>query len=66
MAQDQFLSDGSTPRKTDARWFRWAKMLLRYQNVSGARAANDLRKTDTIREVKQKLLNAIQGTSYTG
>lgn len=41
-------------------------MLGQYQNRTGALSANNPSRSDGIRVVKQKLLNAINGTSYTG
>lgn len=66
MAEPVFLGDLDVPRRSDTKWLRWTKMLGQYQNRSGALSANNPRRSDGIRVVKQKLLNAINGTSYTG
>lgn len=66
MAEPSFLGDGDDPRRSDTKWLRWTKMLGEYQNRSGALSANNPRRSDGIRVVKQKLLCAISGVSYTG
>lgn len=66
MAEPSFLGDGDTPRQTDTQWLRWVKMLGTYQNQSGALPANNPARGDGLRVIKQKLLCAITGTSYTG
>lgn len=64
--EPSFLGDGADPRRTDTKWLRWVKMLGQYQNEAGALAANNPLRGDPIRVVKQKLLCAINGVSYTG
>lgn len=66
MAEPSFLGDGTVPRRSDAKWVRWTKMLGTYQNSPSAIAANNPKRGDGIRVVKQKLLNALRGTTYTG
>jgi hypothetical protein len=66
MAQPAFLSDGSTPRRTDAKWVRWTKILGKYQDAVGALPANNPARGDGIRVVKQKVLCSLAGVSYTG
>jgi hypothetical protein len=66
MAEPVFLGDGTTERRTDSRWVRWVKILGAYQNSPGALAANNPLRGDPIRVIKQKVLNAVNGTSYTG
>lgn len=66
MAQPTFLGDGDEQKRGDTRWLRWVKMLGQYQNRLGALSANNPQRGDSLRVVKQKLLNAVNGTSYTG
>lgn len=66
MPEPSFLSDAAVPRRSDTKWLRWVKMLGEYQNRTGSLPANNPNRGDGIRVVKQKLLNAINGTSYTG
>jgi len=66
MAEPSFLGDSTTPRRSDAKWVRWVKILGSYQNAPLAIAANNPRRSDGIRVIKQKVLNAVRGTSYTG
>lgn len=68
MAQPDFLGDGHTQRRSDTKWLVWAKTLGEYQDSLGgsALAANNPRRSDTLRILKQKLLCAIDGVTYTG
>jgi len=66
MAEPSFLGDGDSGKRGDTAWIRWTKMLGEYQNRSGALPANNPGRGDGIRVVKQKLLCAINGVSYTG
>jgi hypothetical protein len=66
MPEPSFLGDGVTPVRTDTRWTHWVKMLGDYQNRSGSLPANNPARSDGLRVIKQKLLCAIAGTSYTG
>lgn len=63
-----FLGDGTTPRRSDAKRIRWVKILLRFQAQAGgsALAVNDPLINDPTRVIKQKVLNSIRGTAYTG
>jgi hypothetical protein len=62
MAQPAFLSGGSTPNRKDTRWLRWCRMLGDRQNRLGssADAANNPRKSDSLWQLKQKLLKSLQ------
>jgi hypothetical protein len=64
MPEPSFLGDADDPRRSDTKWLRWTKMLGQYQNRSGALVANNPRRSDGIRVVKQKLLHAINDSSY--
>lgn len=66
MPEPSFLGDGDVPARNDTVWMRWCKLLGQYQNRSGSLPANNPSRTDTVRVLKQKLLNSINGTSYTG
>lgn len=66
MPEPSFLGDADDPRRSDTKWLRWTKMLGQYQNRPGTLPENNPRRSDGIRVVKQKLLNSIQNTSYTG
>lgn len=54
---------GSSPLRTDTRWVRWAKILVHYQSVTGADSRNNLKQTNSLRQIKVKLLNSIIGRS---
>jgi hypothetical protein len=56
----QTFSAGSAPAPTDTKRVRWAKVLVFYQGLSGADAANDLKGIDTLRRILVKVLNAIR------
>lgn len=62
MAQPNFYSDGSTPRRTDTRLIIWRKILGAIQNNLGgaAVAANDPRFNEGLRQTKEKVLRALQ------
>jgi len=66
MSQPSFLGDGSNPRKTDARWFRLAKILGAMQDNCGGPAINNPRLTDTQRILEQKILCTASGQLYGG
>lgn len=66
MAEPSFLGDGDTQMRNDTLWLRWVKILGRYQNQPGSLPANNPRRSDGIRVIKQKVLCALDGTSYTG
>lgn len=55
----QAFSSGYVPTAIDTRRVRWAKMLLYYQSLSDASTINVLQPTDTLREIRVKLLRAI-------
>lgn len=62
------LSDGTTPRRTDARWPILVKWLTSIQSNNGliAIAKNDPRRDDTRRILFEKILCALTGTTYNG
>jgi len=62
MAEPSFLSGGATPDRKDSKWLRWCRMLGTRQNQlgSGANAANNPQLSDTLWQLKQKLLKALQ------
>lgn len=66
MAEPSFLGDGETGSRTDTTWVEWVKILGHYQNQAGALPENNPNRHDPLRVIKQKILNAINGTSYTG
>lgn len=66
MAQPTFFAEGTASRRADTRLRIWKKILGVQQNAGGALAANNPRATDTLRVTRQKFLNALNGTSYTG
>jgi hypothetical protein len=51
----------STPIKTDPKRQVWAKMLTQLQGRSNALAKNNLQPTDTLRQIKVKILNSLNG-----
>jgi len=66
MAEPTFLGDGPDQKRNDSSWIRWVRILGRYQNLAAALPANNPRRSDGIRVIKQKVLCALNGTSYTG
>lgn len=66
MAEPIYFSEGVEPRSTDTRLRITTKILGRLQNAVGALVANNPRRTDTRRIIKQKWLNALVGTAYNG
>lgn len=63
MSEPAFLNGGDTPRRTDTRWFRWLRILSQYQNRAGALPENNPSRLDTIRQIKQKVLYALNGVA---
>lgn len=60
MAQPSFLSFGSTPTRTDTKWFRWTRILGRVQNnLASPNAANNPRRNDSLRDIKLKINRAL-------
>ena len=66
MAQPTYYAEGTTPRLRDTRYRVMTKILGETQNLGGALSANNPKPFDTMRVLKQKWLNAIDGTAYTG
>lgn len=66
MAQPAFLTSGDAPQRRDTKWFRWVRILSRLQNAPGASAANNPKRTDTLRTLKEKVLSAITGVARGG
>lgn len=66
MAQPDYYEEGATPRRRDTLLRVWTKALGARQNLDGALSANNPRRQDTLRVIKQKTLNAINGTEYNG
>lgn len=52
-------SSSFTPLNTDTKRTRWARVLLYYQSLSDALAANSLDNTDSLRAILVKVLRAI-------
>ena len=67
MAQPTWLSDGTTPRRTDTRRIITAKWLGALQNMLGTTfAANDPHPHDTWRVLLEKIDCAKSGVAYHG
>lgn len=58
MAEPAFLSGGDTPRRTDTRWTEAVRWLGQLQNMAGADAANNPRRTDSFRDILYKIARA--------
>lgn len=63
MAQPTFLTSGDSPKRRDTLWFRWVRILSRYQNQPGASPANNPSRLDTIRQLKYKVLKAVRNSA---
>jgi len=59
--QPTFLSNGTTPLPTDTKWILWVRILSTYQNLPGAKPANDPRPTDSLWTIIDKLAKAAAG-----
>ena len=66
MAEPAFLGDGTTPRRSDSRWVVTAKWLGVLQNQNGALTANNPRRSDGLRVLREKINCALNGVAYTG
>lgn len=71
MARPTFFGDGHTPRRSDPQRIIICKKLGEIQDAIEASggtifAANDPQINDTVRILLQKILNALNGTAYTG
>lgn len=66
MPQPEFLGDGNTPRRSDAKWVVYAKWLGVLQSQSGALAANNPRRSDGRRVLQEKINCSLNGVAYTG
>ncbi len=53
------FSSGVAPTISDTRWDQWYKMLVEYQTQAGADPSNDPFISDTLWDLRRKLLNAI-------
>lgn len=56
--QPDYLTEGTTPRRTDGRVRVWAKILGGLQNAAGADPANNPRRMDSRRQLKGKVNKA--------
>jgi len=61
-----FLSDGSNPRKTDSRWYRWVKILSASNDICGGNALNHASINDTIAQLQTKVWATAEGQSWVG
>lgn len=66
MAEPSYYSEGTEQRRLDTKLRISTKILGATQNGSGALVANNPRRSDTRRIIKQKWLNALVGTAYNG
>lgn len=66
MPEPSFLGDGTTQRRSDTRWLVTAKWLGVFQNLPGALPANNPRRSDGLRVLREKINCALNGVSYTG
>lgn len=59
--QPEYYAEGTSPLPQDTRLRVWTKILGGYQNLPGADPANDPKKEDTLRIIKEKTLRAVNG-----
>lgn len=60
MSNPTYYSEGTTPRLKDTKYKVWTKILGAIQNNVAANPAYNPRKSDTLRQVKQKINKAIR------
>lgn len=66
MAEPSFLGDATTQRRSDTKWVVTAKWLGVLQNQAGSIPANNPRRTDALRVLREKINCALNGVAYTG
>ena len=61
-----YLSDGSNPRASDSRWFRWTKLVSASNDICGSVPADHTSLNDTQANLEAKMLCAVDGIACQG
>ena len=64
--QPNFLGNNTTQQHSDTKWVVTAKWLGVLQNAAGALAANNPKRSDGYRVLREKINCAYNGVAYTG